>query len=70
MNAGDLKKRIILRLLTHPLTFGPALAGLSALLIAWGGEMTGGWLAFAGISGLLASAGSLTMPSQQMPIVG
>lgn len=59
MNPGELKKRVLLKLLTHPLTFGPALAGLSTLVIAWGGEMTGGWLAFVGISGLLASAGSL-----------
>jgi hypothetical protein len=59
MDPGQLKKRVLLDLLAHPLTFGPAVAGLSALLVAWGGEMGGGWLAFLGISGVLASGGSL-----------
>jgi hypothetical protein len=59
MNPGELKKRVWLNLLGHPLTLGPALAGLSALLVAWGGEMGTGWLTFLGMSGVLASAGSL-----------
>lgn len=59
MDSGQLKKRVLLNLLTHPLTFAPALAGLSALLVAWGGEMGTGWLAFLGLAGVLASAGSL-----------
>jgi hypothetical protein len=59
MNPGELKKRVLLNLLTHPLTFAPALAGLSALLVAWGGDMGAGWLTFLGVSGVLASAGSL-----------
>ncbi len=59
MDSGQLKKRVLLNLLTHPLTFAPALAGLSALLVAWGGEMGTGWLAFLGLSGVLASAGSM-----------
>ncbi len=59
MNPGELKKRVLTNLLTHPLTFGPAVAGLSTLLIAWGGELGMGWATFLGISGVLASAGSL-----------
>ncbi len=59
MDTGKLQKRVLLSLLTHPLTFAPALAGVSALLVAWGGEMGTGMLAFLGISGVLASVGSL-----------
>jgi hypothetical protein len=59
MDPGQLKKRVLVDLLSHPLTFGPAVAGLSTLLVAWGGELGLGWAAFLGFSGVLASAGSL-----------
>jgi methyl-accepting chemotaxis protein len=60
MDPGQLKRRVLLDLLAHPLTFGPALAGLSALLVAWGGDMGAGMLTFLGLSGVLASVGSFT----------
>jgi hypothetical protein len=59
MNPRELKKRVLTDLLAHPLTFGPAVAGLSTLLIAWGGELGLGWATFLGFSGVLASIGSM-----------
>ena len=59
MDPARLRKRVLLNLVSGPWTVLPAVAGLTALLAAWGAELGGGWVAFAGVTGLLASVGSL-----------
>jgi hypothetical protein len=59
MDPARLRKRVWLQLASAPLTVLPAVAGATALLAAWGVDAGSGWLAFLGVSGLLASVGSL-----------
>jgi hypothetical protein len=59
VDRAKLRRKVFLDLLSAPSTVIPAVAGASALLVSWAADFGGGWLAFLGVAGLLAGAGSL-----------
>jgi len=59
MDRSRFRKRVLIDLLSAPLTLIPAALGGSLLVISWALERGSGWMALLGIAGLLAGAGTL-----------
>lgn len=59
MDRRKLRRKVLLDLLSAPWTLVPSVVGASSLLGAWAADAGAGWLAFVGLSGLLAGVGSL-----------
>jgi len=57
-DARQIRNRVLLRLLGHPLVVGPFIAGMTALTAAWSMGSKAGYLLFAGLAGVLAGVGS------------
>lgn len=57
-DARQIRKKVLLRLLGHPLVVGPFVVGMTALTAVWSLGWRGGFAMFAGLVGLLAAVGS------------
>ena len=57
MNEGQIRRRIFLRLLGHPLVIAPSVLGATAFTAVWALSMPLGLGLFAGVAGVLGSAG-------------
>jgi hypothetical protein len=58
MNESQLRKKILLRLLGHPLVIAPSVLGVTACTAAWALSLPSGLGWFAGLVGILGSAGA------------
>src|SRR4030095_4023513 len=57
MNEGQIRRRIFLRLLGHTLVIAPAVLGATAWTAIWALSLPSGLGLFAGLAGVLGSAG-------------
>jgi len=57
MNEGQIRRRIFLRLLGHPLVIAPSVLGATAWTAIWALSLPSGLGLFAGLAGILGSAG-------------
>jgi hypothetical protein len=57
MNESQVRKKIFLRLLGHPLVIAPSLLGATAFTAIWALSLPSGLGLFAGLAGILGSAG-------------
>jgi hypothetical protein len=58
MDRSAYRKRVLLGLLTRPISLFPAVVGASALLAAWATGDWSGWLPFLGVAGMLIGVGN------------
>ena len=54
---ADVRQRVLLRMLGHPLVLAPGILGATALAACWAAGFKVDMGLFAGLAGLLASAG-------------
>ena len=59
MDRDRFRQKVLANLLTHPGTLWPVVAGLSALMVAWGVDAGGGWLTMGGLGAVVAGLGTL-----------
>jgi hypothetical protein len=57
MNEGQIRRKVFLRLLGHPLVIAPSILGATALTAVWALSLPTGLGLFAGLAGVLGSAG-------------
>ena len=57
MNDGEVRKKIFLRLLGHPLVIAPSVLGVTAWTAMWALSLPSGLGLFAGLAGVLGSGG-------------